>query len=120
MDFWIILFLSKHANITQDKEWDVCESTTIGMSQTFISVLPVSLMKKKFYTSAIPSRSIFPFKSTCRFGFWGYRMKNLLYIVAEVYNKRENNGTKKEKKGWSSYLSFLGLSFLMHMLLLGL
>lgn len=47
-------------------------------------------------------------------------MKNLLYIVAEVYNKRENNGTKKEKKGWSSYLSFLGLSFLMHMLLLGL
>lgn len=53
MDFWIILFLSKHANITQDKEWDVCESTTIGMSQTFISVLPVSLMKKKFYTSAI-------------------------------------------------------------------
>lgn len=25
-------------------------------------------------------------------------MKNLLYIVAEVYNKRENNGTKKEKR----------------------
>lgn len=26
-------------------------------------------------------------------------MKNLLYIVTGVYNKRENNGTKKEKKG---------------------
>lgn len=25
-------------------------------------------------------------------------MKNLLYIVTGVYNKRENNGTKKEKK----------------------
>lgn len=76
--------------------------------------------EKEILHFSYPSRSIFPFKSTCRFGFWGYRMKNLLYIVAEVYNKRENNGTKKEKKGWSSYLSFLGLSFLMHMLLLGL
>lgn len=53
---------------------------------------------KKFYISAIPSRSIFPFKSTCRFGFWGYRMKNLLYIVAEVYNKRENKERKKKKR----------------------
>lgn len=25
-------------------------------------------------------------------------MKNLLYIVAEVYNKGENNGTKKKKR----------------------
>lgn len=47
-------------------------------------------------------------------------MKNLLYIVTGVYNKRENNGTKKEKKKGSSYLSFLCLSFLMHMLPLGL